>query len=57
MLTHKCIAHVKQQSTVYVAPGHAWGRPPCCFHHFAQNNGPDQRSVALAVSGMWLSRG
>lgn len=32
-------------------PGHAWRSPPCCSHHFVQNNGPHQRIVALAVSG------
>jgi len=56
MLTHKCIAHVKQ-SIAYMAPGHGWRSPPCCVHHFAENNGPDQRSVACAVLGTWLSRG
>lgn len=56
MLTHKCIAHVKQ-NTVYLAPGHAQRSPPCRFHRFAESNGPDQRSVACAVSGTWLSRG
>lgn len=56
MLTHKCIAHVKQ-GVVHMAPGHAWRSPPCCFDRFAENNGPDQRSVARTVSGTWLSRG